>query len=54
LVARCREAGIDPEAELRRVARAYRDRLAAIEADLLAEGREPAELTEQDWQSRWS
>ena len=54
LVARCQDEGIDPEAELRRVARDYRDRLASIEADLAAEGRDAAELSEQDWQSRWS
>jgi XTP/dITP diphosphohydrolase len=54
LVARCRAEGNDPEAELRRVARDYRDRLAAIEADLLAEGVDPAGLTEEDWRARWS
>ncbi|MDT7573367.1 MAG: hypothetical protein QOE05_3541 [Actinomycetota bacterium] len=54
LVARCRAEGLDPEAELRRVSRDYRDRLAAIEADLLAEGTDPAALTEADWLARWS
>lgn len=32
LVAQCQEAGLDPEVELRTVARAFRDRLAALEA----------------------
>ena len=54
LVARCREAGLDPEVELRSVARAYRDRLAAIEAAVRAEGREPAELSAQEWTTRLS
>ena len=54
LVARCREQGVDAEAELRRVARNYRDRLAAIESELLEEGTEPATLTAEQWQSRWS
>ena len=54
LVARCRDAGLDPEVELRAVARAYRDRLAAVEASVRAEGREPADLSEQEWASRWS
>jgi XTP/dITP diphosphohydrolase len=54
LVARCREQGVDPEQELRRVAREYRDRLAAVEAELAAEGTDPATLTDADWASRWS
>ena len=54
LVARCREAGLDPEVELRAVARAFRDRLAAVEAAVRAEGREPGDLTAQEWASRWS
>jgi XTP/dITP diphosphohydrolase len=54
LVARCRAEGLDPEAELRSVARAFRDRLAAIEAELLAEGRDVSTMTADDWQSRWS
>ena len=54
LVARCREEGLDPEAELRAVARAFRDRLAAVEADVRAEGREPADLTSAEWEQRWS
>jgi XTP/dITP diphosphohydrolase len=49
LVARCREAGLDPEVELRAVARAYRDQLAAIERDVGADG-----LTPEEWQARWS
>jgi XTP/dITP diphosphohydrolase len=54
LVARCAEDGLDPEAELRRVARAYRDRLAAAEAAALADGRDPASLTSEEWERRWS
>jgi XTP/dITP diphosphohydrolase len=53
LVARCREAGLDPEVELRAVARAFRDRLAAVEEAVRSEGREPAELTAQEWEQRW-
>lgn len=49
VVARCRAAGLDPEVELRAVARAFRDRLAAAESAVLAEGREPAGLTPQEW-----
>ena len=54
LVARCREAGLDPEVELRAVARAFRDRLAAVEAAARAEGREPADLTPTEWAQRWT
>jgi XTP/dITP diphosphohydrolase len=53
LVQRCREAGLDPEVELRSVARAYRDRLAAVEAAVVADGREPSTLTSAEWQQRW-
>lgn len=49
LVARCRAAGLDPEVELRAVARGFRDRLADAEAKVLADGRDPAELTAQEW-----
>jgi XTP/dITP diphosphohydrolase len=52
LVARCREAGLDPEAELRAAARAFRDRLAAVEAAVRQEDREPAELSAQEWAQR--
>ncbi|GAC1443945.1 MAG: hypothetical protein NVS3B26_21350 [Mycobacteriales bacterium] len=54
LVARCREQGLDPEVELRSVARQYRDRLASIEQDLIAEGMQPAALSQVQWASRWS
>jgi XTP/dITP diphosphohydrolase len=54
LVARCREEGLDPEAALREVARDYRDRLAALEAELLEDGTDPASLSADQWQSRWS
>ena len=54
LVARCREAGVDPEEALRGVSRSYRDSLSAAEAQLLAEGREPAEVGGDEWRARWS
>ena len=54
LVRRCRDAGRDPEQALRATARAYRDRLAAAEAAVLADGREPAALTPQEWSERWT
>lgn len=54
LVARCREAGVDPEAALRTTARAFRDRLASVEADLRAEGLDPGSLTAAQWSARWS
>ena len=54
LVARCRAAGLDPEVELRTVARAFRDRLAVVEAAVRADGREPGDLTSTEWQQRWS
>ena len=53
LVARCREAGVDPEQALREVARSYRDSLAAVEAEVRAEGREPADVGGDEWSSRW-
>jgi len=52
LVARCRAAGLDPEVELRTVARGFRDRLAAAEAELLATGSEAAQLSPADWEQR--
>lgn len=52
LVARCREAGIDPEAALRKTARAFRDRLTSVEAELLAERRDPRELAQSEWAER--
>lgn len=48
LVTRCRDAGLDPEAELRSVARSYRDRLAALERE------HPQGLTPQEWEASWS
>ena len=54
LVARCREAGLDPEVELRIVARTYRDRLAQIERDVRTDGGDPAGLSEEQWEQRWS
>ena len=54
LVRRCRERGVDPEAELRAVARRFRDELARAERAELAEGGDPAALDEQGWAARWS
>ena len=51
LVRRCREAGVDPEVALRTTARAYRDRLAAAEAELAAAEQEPSELDETQWRA---
>ncbi len=53
LVGRCRAAGVDPEQALREVARGYRDTLAALEADVRAEGCDPAELDPAQWAARW-
>jgi XTP/dITP diphosphohydrolase len=50
LVRRCREAGLDPEVALRTTARAYRDRLAGAESELLAAGREPAQVDGAEWE----
>ena len=54
LVATCREQGVDPEVALRTTARAFRDRLAALEADLSAEGVDPSDLDPDDWRQRWT
>ena len=54
LVERCRQAGVDPEVELRQVARAYRDRLAAAEAAAVADGRDPSSLSAEEWEQWWS
>ena len=52
LVRRCREAGVDPEVELRDAARAYRDALAAAEAAARAGGLDPATLARPSSGSR--
>ena len=52
LVRRCREAQVDPEVALRTTSRAYRDRLAQAEADLLAAGRDPADVEPHEWVER--
>jgi XTP/dITP diphosphohydrolase len=52
LVSRCADAGVDPEVALRTVARQFRDRLAAAEADVLAEDRDPKTVTPQEWADR--
>jgi XTP/dITP diphosphohydrolase len=49
LVARARAAGLDPEAELRQVARRFRDALAAAERAARADGRDPGTLTPAEW-----
>jgi XTP/dITP diphosphohydrolase len=53
LVARCRDAGIDPEQALRSVARDYRDTLARLEAEVRDEGRAPADVDAAEWTRRW-
>ena len=53
-VAALREAGVDPEAALRQVARDFRDRVAAVEAAARADGLDPAALTEAQWRARWA
>jgi XTP/dITP diphosphohydrolase len=53
LVARCREAGVDPEQALRSVARHYRDTVAALEAEVRLEAREPADVGAGEWATRW-
>ncbi len=54
LVARCAEAGVDPEVALRSVAKGFRDRLAEAEAAATASGRDPADLTAEEWALRLS
>ncbi len=49
LVARCREDGLDPEAELRAVARRFRDRLAEVERTLTGDGRATASMSPEEW-----
>jgi XTP/dITP diphosphohydrolase len=49
LVARARAAGVDPEAELRQVARRFRDAVVAAERAARADGREPGDLTPAQW-----
>ena len=46
LVARCRAEGVDPEVALRTTARAFRDTVAAVEAEATAQGRA---VEPQDW-----
>ena len=54
LVRRCREHGVDPEAELRAVARRYRDALAGAEHAVRDEGGDPAALDGRGWATRWA
>ena len=53
LVRRCAEAGVDPEAELRAVARRYRDELAGVERSVREDGGDPAALDAEQWAGRW-
>ncbi|HLZ37497.1 MAG TPA: nucleoside triphosphate pyrophosphohydrolase [Mycobacteriales bacterium] len=53
-VALARSYAVDPEAALRRTARRFRHRLAAVEAELRADGRTPSDLGPADWRERWS
>ena len=54
LVERCRAEGLDPEVELRAVARRFRDRLAEVEQELLDQDRDPRTLTPAQWAQRWA
>ncbi|MCW2622311.1 MAG: MazG family protein [Frankiales bacterium] len=54
LVRRCREAGLDPEAELRTVSRAFRDALAATERALETAGTAPADAEPGQWRDHWT
>lgn len=47
-------ADIDPEAALRRRGRRLRDRLAALDVALRADGVDAAELDEVQWRRRWA
>jgi XTP/dITP diphosphohydrolase len=53
LVRRCREQGVDPEVALRATARAFRDRLAQLEAELRRDGVDAAGLAPEQWAERW-
>lgn len=53
LVRRCREQGVDPEVALRATARAFRDRLAQVEAELRRDGLDAAGLAPEQWAERW-
>jgi XTP/dITP diphosphohydrolase len=52
-VALARSRGVDPEAALRGRARAFRDHLAAVEAELAAEGRDREQVGGDEWRVRW-
>ena len=53
-VSLARAQGVDPEAALRGTARRFRDRLAAVEADVLAAGGDPTALDAEEWHDRWT
>jgi XTP/dITP diphosphohydrolase len=52
VVLRCTQEGVDPEVALRSVARRFRDRLAQAETAVVAEGREPHDVTPEEWARR--
>ncbi|MFL6139381.1 MAG: nucleoside triphosphate pyrophosphohydrolase [Frankiaceae bacterium] len=52
-VALARAHDVDPEAALRGYARAFRDRLVAVEAAAHADGAAPGALDAPDWRDRW-
>ncbi|MQA93407.1 MAG: MazG family protein [Streptosporangiales bacterium] len=51
-VARERQAGADPEMDLREAARRFRERIRAVEEAVRAEGGDPRALSAEDWHSR--
>ncbi|ETA03851.1 nucleoside triphosphate pyrophosphohydrolase [Frankia sp. B2] len=52
-VALARTASVDPERALRATARRFRDRLAAVEGTVRAEGADPASLSDTRWRAIW-
>ena len=52
-VALARAVDVDPEAALRGTARRFRDRLAAVEEAVLAEGGDPTALDAEQWRDHW-
>jgi XTP/dITP diphosphohydrolase len=51
-VALARSRGVDPEAALRGRARAFRDHLASVQAELAAEGRDRESVDGDEWRAR--
>lgn len=54
LVSEARASDVDPEQALRDVARELRDRVAAVERSVRADGGDPASLTEEQWGELWA